>query len=306
LNVQGHESENEQKIVDWNLEHRIDNIMGPLEVSNANDFAKNYIPLVERGGVDLASDPSHDKQGIDCFMYSFLDSQEDEFANQFVEEQVDVPSLFLLDDMAYVNDLPIYDEYDDVDSLEQSTACFLSENVPFQQYNESNQPAYHNYKEESIESAEENSLPLCFSSFKLLKENPKIIIEKNESVLMQNHAKSMEQNGKISQHSFHVLEDPIICAEIQPSVGNKIEDGFKSGRTTLPLCFASFELLKKNICSISGQGSSKHEHSGDDNSIDNHIKGHVSSDLQSMFGYQPEKEEEVALESIVKGHFLSP
>jgi hypothetical protein len=57
LNAQGHESEYEQKIIDWNLEHRIDNIIGPLEVSNANDFAKNYIPLVERGSVD----PSHDE-----------------------------------------------------------------------------------------------------------------------------------------------------------------------------------------------------------------------------------------------------
>ena len=62
----------------------------------------------------------------------------------------------------------------------------------------------------------------------------------------------MEQNEKISQHSFHVLENPITCPEMQPSVGDKIEDGFKSGGTTLPLCFASFELLKKNICSISG------------------------------------------------------
>jgi hypothetical protein len=57
LNVQGHESEYEQKIVEWNLEHRVGNIMGPLEVSNANDFAKNYIPLVERGGVY----PFHDE-----------------------------------------------------------------------------------------------------------------------------------------------------------------------------------------------------------------------------------------------------
>jgi hypothetical protein len=283
LNVQGHESEYEQKIVDWNLEHRIDNIIGPLEVSNANDVAKNYIPLVERGGVD----PSHDERRVDRFMYSFVDSQEYECEKQLVEDQVDVLSLFLLDDMAYVNDLSIYDEYDDydVDPLEQSTTCSLSKNAPFQQYNESNQAAYHNYKEESIESAEGNSLPLCFSSFKSLKENPKIIIEEKESVLMQSHARSMEQNDKMSQHSFHALEDPIACVEIQPYVGNKIEDGFKSGRTTLPLCFASFELLKKNICSISGQGSSKHEWSGDDNYMDNHIKGHVSSDLQSMFNY---------------------
>jgi hypothetical protein len=64
--------------------------------------------------------------------------------------------------------------------------------------------------------------------------------------------------------------------------------------------------LKKNICSISGQGSSKHERIGDDNYMDNHIKGHVSSGLQSMFSYQPEKEEEVAPESIVQGHFLHP
>jgi hypothetical protein len=130
LNAQEHESKYEQKIVDWNLEHRIDDIIGPLEVSNANDFAKNYIPLVERRDVDLASDPSHDKQGAYGFMYSFVDSQEDEFANQFVEEHVDVPRLFLLDDIAYVVDLPIYDEYDDDcdgDSLEQPTACSLSE-----------------------------------------------------------------------------------------------------------------------------------------------------------------------------------
>jgi hypothetical protein len=64
--------------------------------------------------------------------------------------------------------------------------------------------------------------------------------------------------------------------------------------------------LKKNICSISGQESSRNERSGDDNSMNNHIKGHVSSDSQSMFSYQPEKEEEVTLECIVQGHFFSP
>jgi hypothetical protein len=47
-----------------------------------------------------------------------------------------------------------------------------------------------------------------------LKENSKIIIEENEFVLMQNHAKSMEQNDNISKHTFHVLEDPITCAEM--------------------------------------------------------------------------------------------
>jgi hypothetical protein len=58
-----------------NLEKRVNNIICPLEVFNANDFAKKYIPLVERGGVDLASNPSHDKKGVGCFMYVMIPSQ---------------------------------------------------------------------------------------------------------------------------------------------------------------------------------------------------------------------------------------
>jgi hypothetical protein len=84
-------------------------------------------------------------------MYSFVDIQENEFANQVVEEQVDVPSFSLLDDIADVVDLSLYDEYYDdydVDFLEQRTTCSVSENVHFQQCNESNQPTYHSYKEE--------------------------------------------------------------------------------------------------------------------------------------------------------------
>jgi hypothetical protein len=96
-----------------NLEKRFNNIIGPLEVLNANDFKKDYIPLIEREGTNLASDPSHDKHGTDFFMYSFVDSQEDDFANQLVEEQVDVPRFSLLDKIVDVADLPIYDEYDD-------------------------------------------------------------------------------------------------------------------------------------------------------------------------------------------------
>jgi hypothetical protein len=92
--------------------------MDPLEVSNAYDCAKNYIPLVKRRGVVLASEPFHDKQGDDYFIYSFVDSQEDEFENQFVEEQINGPSLFLLDNVAYDVDFPVYDKYEDDHDIE--------------------------------------------------------------------------------------------------------------------------------------------------------------------------------------------
>jgi hypothetical protein len=42
-------------------------------------------------------------------MYSFVDIQENEFANQLVEEQVDVPIFFLLDEIVDVVYFPIYD-----------------------------------------------------------------------------------------------------------------------------------------------------------------------------------------------------
>jgi hypothetical protein len=108
LDAKEHDSEYEQKTIDWNLERRVNNIICSLEVLNANDFAKDYIPLVERQGANLASYPSHDKHGADCFMYSFVDNQEEEFANQLVEEKVDVPRFSLLDDVADVVDFPIY------------------------------------------------------------------------------------------------------------------------------------------------------------------------------------------------------
>ena len=97
-------------------------------------FANNYFPFIEREGTYVVFDPPHDKHGADCFIYSFVDSQEDEFANQFVEEQVDVPSFFLLDNIADVVDLPIYDEYDDDydnNPPEHPTTFPLSKNVLF-------------------------------------------------------------------------------------------------------------------------------------------------------------------------------
>jgi hypothetical protein len=48
LGAQGHADEYEQRTFNWNFEHKIDEIIGPLEVLTINDFAKDYIPLTER------------------------------------------------------------------------------------------------------------------------------------------------------------------------------------------------------------------------------------------------------------------
>jgi hypothetical protein len=95
-------------------------------------------------------------------------------------------------------------------------------------------PTYHSYKEEyeeSTKSTEGNSLPLCFSSFKLLKENFKIITEAKECVLMPNHTDSLEQIDKKLQQSSHVFDDPVTCytkgfisSKLQPLVEDESEN----------------------------------------------------------------------------------
>jgi hypothetical protein len=144
LGVVGHENESELKTVDWNLEHKIDNNFGPLETLNANYFSKDYIPLIKIERTYVVSDPPHDQHEADCFIYSFLDNQEDDFANHSVEEKIDNPSFSLLDGIENVVDFPIYDEYDDdyeVEFLENLAACPPLENVPFRQCSEIHQLA---------------------------------------------------------------------------------------------------------------------------------------------------------------------
>jgi hypothetical protein len=131
---------------------KVDHVISFLEGCHEDVFEKNDDKLEEQANLpsffdtNLAFDPSHDKHGVDYFMYSFIDSLENEFANQLVEDQVDVPRFFLLDDIADIVDFHIYDEYDDdhgVDILEQPVAFSLSKNFPFKQCNEGNKPTYH-------------------------------------------------------------------------------------------------------------------------------------------------------------------
>jgi hypothetical protein len=67
LSVPGHDNYYELRTFDWNLEHKTDAIIGPLEVLKVNDFAKDYIPLIEIEDTYAISDPPYDNQGVDCF-----------------------------------------------------------------------------------------------------------------------------------------------------------------------------------------------------------------------------------------------
>jgi hypothetical protein len=90
----------------------------------------------------------------------------------------------------------------------------------------------------------------------------------------------------------------------------------------LPLCFSSFELLKENDEITEEQGKFDFIHNGtflhekiiiieedqqpshtfNDHVVD-YMEGYFSSDLQPVLSYQPEKEDEVVQEIVVKGYF---
>jgi len=57
--------------------------------------------------------------------------------------------------------------------------------------------------------------------------------------------------------------------------------------------------------SFINQEGQQHSHTFD-NHVANHMKGYFGSDVQLMLSYQTKKEEEVAQEIVVQGHFPSP
>jgi hypothetical protein len=105
---------------------------------------------------------------------------------------------------------------------------------------------------------------------------------------MSNHTNSLEQTHKKLQQSSHVFDGPItsyvegiVSSKLQPLVEDESEneylqqskeiekfaydstkengESFELDEITFPLCFASFELLKKNVYNISNQKSSRHD-----------------------------------------------
>jgi hypothetical protein len=157
----------------------MDNIINPLEVPNAFDHVKNHTTFVKRKRDALASKPPHDEQKAG----HFVDSQEDQFENQFVEKPINFPGLFLLDNVACDVDLSIYDRNEDDHNIEESL---------FRQYR----------GDQDIRSTKEDSLPLCFTTFKFLKENSQIIVEVRKCVPLQSHIKPTKQINETLECSY--------------------------------------------------------------------------------------------------------
>ena len=104
----------------------------------------------------------------------------------FVEEQVVVPT--------FLANLPIFDEYN-IDFIELPNLYALLESDSFQESNDNIHPIRHNYnmvQKESSEFTRGESLPLCFSSFNLLKGNFNIKNQAWEFGFMENHIEFVE------------------------------------------------------------------------------------------------------------------
>ena len=112
-----------------------------------------------------------------------------ETPNQLVEEPT--PDLMcMIDDLSYLDNLPKYDQYDDdyvfeidVDYSKQPMACLLEKEAQLQiKYD--NQPLHNNYDSNEENAANlrvsERSMPLCFSSFQILRENNKKIVNNRD------------------------------------------------------------------------------------------------------------------------------
>jgi hypothetical protein len=165
-----------------------------------------------------------------------------------------------------------------------------TENKCVQQSKEIEKCAYDNSEEneEGFESGE-RTLPLCFASFKLLKQDVNNVLDQEPSIYDVEYPK---------------------CSGL-------------ANESHLPLCFFLFELLKENheITEEAGKydcnGTSLYgqivinkedqqtSHTVDDILVD-YIDSHFGSDLWPALNYQLENEYEVDQEIAIEGHFPSP
>jgi hypothetical protein len=164
-----------------------------------------------------------------------------------------------------------------------------SENECVQQSKEIEKCGYNSEENEEGFQSGERTLPLCFASFKLLKQDVNNVPDQEPSIYDVEYPK---------------------CSGLV----NEIH---------LPLCFFSFELLKENreIAEEAGKydcnGTSLYgkivvnkedqqtSHIVDDCMVD-YINSHFGSDLWPALNYQLENEDEVDQEIAIEGHFPSP
>jgi hypothetical protein len=159
----------------------------------------------EEWNADIA-DSEHEQEGC----------HEEELAEQPVEEK-DVVSNFVNYDIQEAFCLPVYDEYnnyDEVDFQKISEISFHPEKDSFQQSYENIHPIYDSYDlyhRENCDLVGGKSFPLCFSSFKILKEKFEVAY-RAERVELQNHTSFLEHKDNIisQQQLFHVHSDPMV------------------------------------------------------------------------------------------------
>ena len=125
----------------------------------------------------------------DSFMYSIHNTVKDEALSQLVEEQP-ANMICMFNDISPMDDLPKCDQYDDDHEAEIEVVCSKKlatrnwqEGDPLQ-FRCNNQPVHnsHDNDEEETENfrEREKSLPLCFSSFQILKRNSRPVVNSED------------------------------------------------------------------------------------------------------------------------------
>jgi hypothetical protein len=109
----------------------------------------------------------------------------DENPNQLVKDQP-IDMICMFDEVSFMDDVPKYDQYDDdyinVNSSKPSTKYCWEEAQLQIKYD--SQPLHNNHDNNEENAANRNvsgkCFPLCFSSFQILRENHKQIIDSKD------------------------------------------------------------------------------------------------------------------------------
>jgi hypothetical protein len=162
----------------------------------------------------------------------------------------------LLDDIADVVDLPIYDEHDD-ELFSKSSMSFLPSGVSLQKFNTYLQPFHDSHK---CEFADHPAKEQATASIFMFDDITEILGEPRYDKYNDDYEVEFSEQGvALSKYENDCIQQSKEIEKCAYDNSEENEESLESGERTLSLCFSSFKLLKKNVYNVSNQKSSMND-----------------------------------------------
>jgi hypothetical protein len=242
------------------LASAMEEMMQRINRKDELDVQRHHVPLILEKETVIV--PKHFSTHLgyhglnnDSFMYSIHKIVKDEAPSQLAKGQP-ADMICMFNGISSMDDLPKCDQYDDDHEAEIEVVCskklvacqwkegdrlqFRCENHPMHNSHDSDEEETENFRER------EKSFPLCISSFQFLRGNCKQVVNSREgefsNQLGEYASVGVEAVLNPELQPFTYFDFQISDERLNPEANSQLIQNI-----SVPLCFDSFQFLKRNL-----------------------------------------------------------